>query len=541
MPDAGSRIPVTAGGGDRPSSPSGTRRLSVLSQTGGAPGHGGRRAEGAAAPGVARQGALLVLAALLAGFTILQSYAPHDEGLMLQAGARIAAGQWPYRDFWTNYMPGQEVVLAGLQLIFGPSLLAWRVVLVATDAVVALLAYRLTRRGAPEICALAAWLAVTGAMAYPSLPGPNPPALLIAFAALLAARRHPGPAGALAGLACCFRLELGVAAVIGVAIEAPRGSRLRVVAAAGVAAVVTLGPFLIAAPGAMWHDTIGFYAIQSLQRLPFPLRYHGPLKPSKLFAFYIPLILVAGLAAWAAAIAFADRARLALRDWSLAPAAIVGLAYLLGRTDEFHLVPLAAVLPVMLARAVPLTRAAALRAAVVVALGLLAVYGVQRRAGQLLHPPAQAAVPGPAGDGVQTSPADARALSELLRELAVITRPGAPIFVADPRFDLVQAGDPELYIITGHPNPTAYDVMQPGVVTTAPVQRQMIGSLERSHTRVVIRWLDPRADAVEPNGSGRSSGVNLLGDWIAAHYREAARYGYYEVLVGDPPVPPSGR
>ena len=31
------------------------------------------------------------------------------------------------------------------------------------------------------------------------------------------------------------------------------------------------------------------------------------------------------------------------------PLALVGLAYLLGRTDEFHLVPLAAVLPVLLA------------------------------------------------------------------------------------------------------------------------------------------------------------------------------------------------
>ena len=31
------------------------------------------------------------------------------------------------------------------------------------------------------------------------------------------------------------------------------------------------------------------------------------------------------------------------------PLAVIGLGYLLGRTDEFHLVPLAVVLPVMLA------------------------------------------------------------------------------------------------------------------------------------------------------------------------------------------------
>jgi hypothetical protein len=88
-----------------------------------------------------------------------------------------------------------------------------------------------------------------------------------------------------------------------------------------------------------------------------------------------------------------------------------------------------------------------------------------------------------------------------------------------------------LYIILGHPNPTAYDVMQPGVVTTAPVQRQMIASLQRSDCRVVVRWLDPRASEIEPNGAGRSSGVNILGRFITTHFRVVARYGYYQVLV----------
>jgi hypothetical protein len=168
--------------------------------------------------------------------------------------------------------------------------------------------------------------------------------------------------------------------------------------------------------------------------------------------------------------------------------------------------------------------------ALLVALALIAIYGLERRAGQALHPPAGAAVPGPAGDGVQTSPADARSLTALEAELATLTRPGEPIFVANPRFDRVTAGDPLLYIITGHPNPTRYDVMQPGVVTTAPVQREIIGSLQRSHTRVIIRWLDPRAEAIEPNGSARSSGVHLLDRYIVAHYRPVARYGVYQVL-----------
>jgi hypothetical protein len=511
--------------------------------------------DGAGDPGRLRQTLLLALAAGLAGFTIRQGISPHDEGLMLQAGARIVAGQWPYRDFWLNYPPGQPLVLAGCQELFGASLLTWRVVVTATDAIVALLAYRLARRRASEGYALGAWLAVAGAMAYPSLPGPNPPALALAFGALLASRRRPGLAGLLAGLTCLFRLEIGVAATLGVLLEAPRGARVRAAAAAILCALVTLGPFFVAAPGAMLHDTIGFYAIQNLQRLPLPLDFDGPLRPSKLIEFYIPLILVVSLVLWALAMAvaaslssrsrsapasaalpggIAARARSRVPDpgaWSLAPLALVGLAYLLGRTDEFHLVPLAALLPVMLAWAATSTRPSWLRGGLLLALALIAVHGVERRAGQLLHPPALAAVPGPAGDGVQTAPADARSLASLEGEIAALTRPPEPIFVANPRFDLVHAGDPLLYVILGHPNPTRYDVMQPGVVTTASVQRQIIASLQRSRCRVVIRWLDPRASLREPNGAGRSSGVHILDRYLTSHFRPIARFGVYQVLI----------
>ena len=73
--------------------------------------------------------------------------------------------------------------------------------------------------------------------------------------------------------------------------------------------------------------------------------------------------------------------------------------------------------------------------------------------------------------------------------------------------------------------------MQPGVVTTAPVQREIVASLRREHTRVVVRWLDPRAEQNEPNGSSRSSGVHILDAYVRARYRPIARYGVYQVLL----------
>ncbi len=507
------------------------------------------RAAGDASPDWLLTTVLLVLGGALSAVTILRGIGPHDEGLMLQAGSRIANGQWPYRDFWTNYPPGQPLVLAVLQLVFGPSLLAWRVLRVVTNAVIALLAFRLANKRAGQAIALLAWLAVAGAMAFPTGPGPNPTAIGLALASILLAERRPALGGGLAGFAALFRIEIGIAAALGAMLAVPPGKRLRIAVSGLLVAAVCFAPFVIVAPGTLAHDLFGFYGIQNLQRLPFPLSFDGALRPSKLIEFYMPAILVLSCVVWAAALGAraltAARSRAALRAGigtsprptppgsralELAPLAAVGLAYLLGRTDEFHLIPLSVALAVMLATEAAFARGA-LKVALLIALSLIALHGLDRQAGQILHPPAMAAVPGAAGDGVQTDTADAHSLAALEHAVARLTRPGEPVFVADPRHDVVHVGDPLLYIIGDHPNPTRYDVMQPGLVTSAPVQREIVASLERSRTRVVIRWLDPRAYAPEHNGSDVSSHVLILDRYLAEHFRPVARFGVYQLLV----------
>jgi hypothetical protein len=102
--------------------------------------------------------------------------------------------------------------------------------------------------------------------------------------------------------------------------------------------------------------------------------------------------------------------------------------------------------------------------------------------------------------------------------------------VANPRHDLVHAGSPLVYVLVDRPNPTRYDVMQPGVVTTAGVQREIVRDLRASRTRLVVRWLSPVASEAEPNGAGRSSGVRILDRYLAGRYERVARFGSYELL-----------
>ena len=473
-------------------------------------------------------GALLALcAAALSAFTILRGYGPHDEGLMLAWARRIADGQWPYRDFWSNYAPGQPLLLAALVKLFGPSLLWWRIVRVAIDATVSVLAFAYVRREGGTGWAVGAWVAVAGAMAWPSGPGPNAPALALGLGALLLARRAPVGAGALAGLAVFVRPEIGVAAALGAVLEARRrgaeGGAARVALAATAVAVLSLAPFAIVAGGAMTDQVLCFASVQDLQRLPFPLDYDEGFDPNKLLEFYLPAILVAGSALWAGW-------ALVRRDgFALAPLIAVGVAYLLARTDEFHLVPLSVVLAIALACAAGREMHVLPRAALGVALALVAIHGLERRAGQALHPPALAAIPAQAADGVRTAPADAAALRALIPYVRARAPGGAPVLVAPPRYDRVRVGDPMLGVLLDRPNPTRYDVVQPGVVTTAKVQREMARDLRG--TPVVVRWLSALAREREPNGSSRSSGVFVLDRAIARGYRPAARFGDYVVLV----------
>lgn len=479
---------------------------------------------------------LLVAAAALSAATIWFGLGPHDEGLMLQAARRIGDGQVPYRDFWWNYGPGQPYLLSP----FGGSLVAWRVIRVALDATVALLAYELAQRyaGGNRRLALLAWIAVAGAMAFPTGPGPNPAALALALGALLVAPRSVATAGILAGVAAIFRVEIGAAAALGVALA----GQPRVLAYAIPTGALGWLPFALIAPRDLYDDTLGFLGIQGQQRLPFPLDPSGlGLDPNKLLELWLPAILVAGAALWgvrACAQTLRRRrpgAAQALTPGegeggsgggggaafaALGPLVLVGLAYLLGRTDEFHLVPLAAVLPIALVAAAAGERAGALRVALLAVVALVAVHGLERKAGEILHLPDTAAIDGVRGEAAEVGHYEA----------AIEALDGRTVYVAPPRTDRLTVGNPLFYVLAGQDNPTRYDVMQPGLVTEAGVQREIVADLQRARPAVLVRWNDPRTNP-EDNASGRRTGSRLLDDYLDRTYtRNARTFGTFTLV-----------
>jgi len=496
--------------------------------------------------------ALFVVAALVAFAAAFVGVQPNDEGLMLQAAARIADGQWPYRDFWWFYPPGQPVLLGGLWAAFGPSLLAWKLVRALAAGAAAVLAWRLARRGgAPHWAAVAAWAAATLALAYPSGPHPFPVTLALCLAALLCLER-PALAGALTGVAAFWRLEfaayLGLGILLAYAVRGASGrAAARFAAAAAAAAALLFLPFVAAAgPGDTFELLIRYPLLDfaDYQSLPFPLSYDGPLNTGSpwgflsdsaesLLLFYLPLALLIGLAAALVAGAM----RFSRADWWRVAAAVFALGmahYLLARADLFHTGPLAVMVAVLAAWAAPALRpprapiAAAAAAIACAALTFAVVEGADRA--WLLARAGGTPLDLPVADGVRVPTAQARALEGAVGAIRARVPPGEPIYVLPRRADLVTAGNPLLYVLADRPNPTRYDIEAPGVVTSAPVQREIVAELERAQPRVVVRDTSPVTAAREPNAAGRSSGVTLLDDYVARAYREIARYGDLVVL-----------
>ncbi|HWH93826.1 MAG TPA: hypothetical protein VNT03_08190 [Baekduia sp.] len=463
-----------------------------------------------------------LLATAFAAIDLRAGMGPHDEGLMLQWGHRIAAGEWPYRDFWCNYLPGAPL----LQALLGDSLVVWRLVRAVLAGACAVLAYLLVRRETVnDRWALAAWAGVAAAMAWPLTPGPNAPAVALALGALLAGRRHAGLAGGLAGAAFLFRPEIGVAAALGAWLLGGRDhAGRRLWAVSGVVALAGLLPFLVVSPGDVLSQTFGFAFKQHLQHLPFPLAPRTS-DLNKVLERDFPALLVLFAGLWGAS------ALPARRGVALLPLMVVGLAYLLARTDEFHLVPLAAVLAIALAAAAAQERRRGWKIILGAGLVIIMLHGADRMLGKVTDGTTMAGVDLPAISGVRTTPDDARALEDLAAAVNRRSRPGSYLLSAPPRYDRVRVGDTLLYTLLDRRDPTRYDVVQPGVVTTAEVQREMRDDLERTKTPLVVRWVAAVATMVEDNGSGRSSGVTLLDDYIASRYRRVGRYGDYVLLA----------
>ena len=488
--------------------------------------------------------ALFAAAVAISAFSMLRGIDPFDEGLALQAASRVAAGELPYHDFTWAYGPGQPYLLGALGELFGPSLLAWRVVRVLVNAAIAVVVFVLLRERVGRVPAALASLAAAAAMAQPLSANPFAPALLFTLLALAAASSdvlRPLHAAGFTALAAAWRLDFGVyagiACVAALALHRDTRGLVRYSVLATAGSLLAYLPFLIAAgPADMW-DALVATGLRDREHwtLPFPLEYDGAFvvwPPGSLahdlkdvLSYYVPLLLVVGLAVGAAA-ALARRRDLPPLWGALLALGGCFLLYLRSRTDAFHETPLLVVLVLLL----PLAAVASQRRLAVPALAVVALLGTYvgaNRVNALLDPPRLERLRLDVADGVRADPAEADALPPAVAAVRRLVPPGEPIYVVTLRSDLVRVGHPLFYVLAGRPNVMDTDF---ALQTSADDQRRIVARLAEAPPRAIVRWTDPDSARREPNERGEPSGSRLLDAYLERAYREHARFGHYVVL-----------
>ena len=510
----------------------------------------------------------------------------YDEGLALVGATRVAAGEAPYRDFWTLYSPGQYYTLALVLKIFGHSVLVARLYDVAVRLAIVLLAFLIATRMASRVPAALTCAAVGLAL---STARPYCPAVFPALACCLltvlfllryadsSARHAAVAAGMTIGLCSVYRHDFGayaaLAVLFGLGIHtwicaAPPGdetrSRLRAVRRA--VAPVVIGTLAVALPvwtylileGGVWNvfsQLIAFPAttFHSVRSLPYPSLVPSFLEvPASLAAlrkvlsggadwlwFYLPLATYG--VSFAALVT--DRSRTATREGlprlgllALGTLGIFLYAQASSRYSYVHVLPTALVSFVLmgaLIRARERFRFRALRVCVLIlpvlaacALALVPLRSL--RAHLMTYPPWACHSPLARAGCVYLYPEQEQAV----RFIRAQTSADEAIFVGNRRHDAIFVNDVGFHFLADRPSCTAYHELHPGVATTFAVQTRIVQDLESRDVRwiVLVEW----AVSPEPNASALSSGVSLLDDFIRESYRPVARFGSYSILERRP-------
>lgn len=521
--------------------------------------------------------ALWVAAVLYLQPTMTAPLNIYDEGIIVYGATRVMYGELPYRDFWTQYSPGQLYVLAGLFRLFGPQIAVERWWDVAVRAALSLVMFMLAGVLSSQRAGLVAWLIgvlwVTyyGFFGYPIFAG-----LLFSLFSIYALvrsfeQRRPWLiiAGLSLGVAALFRHDMAIYCVAAqLLVYAPvafwrcapcyAGIGPRLGCAARATAPFAVSTLLVVGPAAAFF-ALQVPAMELLHQLfLFPLTEFPKVRdlPYPKLAwtvdnlqFYAPFVVYPLAVAVALARARAGRAP----GWQAWGVVIVALFGMFGfnqarvRSDTIHTVHffLCAVvlLPVLLrgcADAGRVPRRAPLGAASsVVASSIGAVFAIAA----LVNPIAGYA------DTLAARPAVERALKTTLpigrpgqmsaqQTIAVatmhsLTEAGDRVYIGLSRHDRVFANDAMFYFLLQRPSATRYHELHPGVTNTAAVQTEMVRDLERHRVRYVV-LTDMFEGAQEPNDSARSTGVTLLDEYIATHYRTVNVVGPYRILARRP-------
>ena len=110
---------------------------------------------------------------------------------------------------------------------------------------------------------------------------------------------------------------------------------------------------------------------------------------------------------------------------------------------------------------------------------------------------------------------------------------GQAIFVGNAQHHEVFVNDALFYFLADRRPGSRYHHFDPGVITTATAQQEVVRDLERNRVNYVVLCSNP----VMARGLGSEipsdSGVTLLDDFLRSEYRNVRTFGYYSIWKKD--------
>jgi hypothetical protein len=535
-------------------------------------------------------GVVFILSFVILFLSMPRDLGMFDEGIVLSDAMLVLHGEIVHRDFYSIYGPAQYYVIAALFKLFGKDFIIARLYDLAVRAAIVAMLFYLLRRQCSLLIALVfsaiggMWLLGIGFYLYPIFPCILL-SLISSYVVTSVAEKPVSPAivgaGACTGLIALFRYDAGFFLLIAhlfsiavlIALSGHARTRIRLVLTAAVTyaagTAIVFVPvaivFLIFSPiEAFFADIIEYpakyYAL--MRGLPFP-----DLLSIDAAAVYLPL-LAAGLALseviWQAVRRFKSAASPPGHVRDAAFLIVFGTTavtlFLKGvvRVSAVHM--LLGIVPALVVLAILVDlwrqRRSGMRLASAVVLLLALVPAASEaatelheirwvshssiarwlavRAGLITLPAAarETCEEGPASGIAKLSPE----YSRVATYLGAHTRPDERIFVALDRHDKILVNSIALYFAVGRLPGTHWHEFDPGLQTRADIQTAIISDLQRNQVRWVVR--DASFDgANEPNGSARSSGINLLDHYLDKNYRRVASSGKVAIWLANGETP----
>lgn len=114
---------------------------------------------------------------------------------------------------------------------------------------------------------------------------------------------------------------------------------------------------------------------------------------------------------------------------------------------------------------------------------------------------------------------------DAVKYIQLTVPPNDKIFVGNTNTDKTDVNNLMFYFLAGRDSGVFYYDLEPGVITTLPVQLEMINELQKNNVNYIILWSGGE------NINAQSNGIMVLDNYIQSHYILSKTFGNYTIYT----------